>query len=107
MLDEIWKEMNSMTGRRNLGARLFNVSSMLSNFVQNRRRAAERTATCELFRLSGGERDGALLGSFQSALCWPQASAPKKLEVYEVEEGTGVDIDAVNVAATLVLEPRR
>ena len=27
-LDEIWKELNEMTGRRNLGARLFNVSSM-------------------------------------------------------------------------------
>ncbi|MFN0167645.1 MAG: hypothetical protein ACKV22_14560, partial [Bryobacteraceae bacterium] len=30
-LDRIWKEVNSMIGRRNLGARLFNVSSMLSN----------------------------------------------------------------------------
>src|SRR6185369_2797259 len=32
-LDEIWKELNEMTGRRNLGARLFNVSSMLSNLL--------------------------------------------------------------------------
>ena len=33
-LDQIWKELNSMTGRRNLGARLFNVSSMLSNLLE-------------------------------------------------------------------------
>ena len=32
-LDEIWKELNSMTGRRNLGARLFNASTLLSNMV--------------------------------------------------------------------------
>ena len=29
-LDDIWKDINSMIGRRNLGARLFNVSTMLS-----------------------------------------------------------------------------
>ena len=33
-LDDIWRELNSLTGRKNLGARLFNVSSMLSNVLE-------------------------------------------------------------------------
>ena len=32
-LNDIWHDVNSMVGRRNLGVRLFNVSSMLSNLL--------------------------------------------------------------------------
>lgn len=49
-LDEIWKEMNGMTGRRNLGARLFNVSSMLSNLLES---ADGKTAVLHLANYSG------------------------------------------------------
>ena len=32
-LNDIWHDVNSMIGRRNLGVRLFNVASMLSNYL--------------------------------------------------------------------------
>jgi hypothetical protein len=32
-LNDIWHDVQTMTGRKNLGARLFNVSSMLSNVL--------------------------------------------------------------------------
>jgi hypothetical protein len=32
-LNDIWHDVNSMIGRRNMGVRLFNVSSMLSNYL--------------------------------------------------------------------------
>ncbi|HMC59899.1 MAG TPA: hypothetical protein VKJ01_11965, partial [Candidatus Solibacter sp.] len=32
-LNDIWHDVNSMVGRRNMGVRLFNVSSMLSNYL--------------------------------------------------------------------------
>ena len=35
-IDAIWKEVNSMTGRHNLGARLFNVASVLSSLAAPR-----------------------------------------------------------------------
>ena len=104
MLDEIWKEMNSMTGRRNLGARLFNVSSMLSNFVRS---ADGRQSVLQLVNYSGFPVENVtvhVLGKFTSATLQAPGAEPKKLEVYEVEEGTGIDIDNVNVAATLVLQ---
>ena len=50
ILDEIWKEVNSMTGRSNLGARLFNVSSMLSNLVQS---SDKRQTVLQLVNYSG------------------------------------------------------
>jgi hypothetical protein len=104
MLDEIWKEMNSMTGRRNLGARLFNVSSMLSNFV----RSADGTqSVLQLVNYSGFPVENVtvhVLGTFKSATLQAPGEQPKKLEVYEVEEGTGIDIDRVDVSATLILQ---
>lgn len=101
-LDEIWKEMNSMTGRKNLGARLFNVSSMLSNFIRS-----STQSVLHLVNYSGFPVENVtvhLLGKFKSASLLAPGAEPKKLEVYEVDEGTGIDIDTVGVAATLVLE---
>ena len=58
-LDEIWKELNEMTGRRNLGARLFNVSSMLSNLLRSPDGNRHHPSPGELLRLPGRERDRA------------------------------------------------
>ena len=44
------------------------------------------------------------LGEFHHAWLYTPDAPEKKLEVYKVDEGTGVDIDAVNVSATLRLE---
>src|ERR1019366_7735994 len=44
-LYDIWREVNSMVGRRNLGVRLFNAASMLSNFLVS---ADGRTAVLHL-----------------------------------------------------------
>ena len=51
-LDEIWKEVNGMTGHTNLGARLFNVSSMLSNLLESRDGKQLDPALGELHRFS-------------------------------------------------------
>ena len=67
MLDDIWKEMNAMTGRRNLGARLFNVSSMLSNFVAG---ADRKQTVLQLVNYSGFPVENVtvhVLGKFKSA----------------------------------------
>ncbi|MBC7925877.1 MAG: hypothetical protein H7039_09490 [Bryobacteraceae bacterium] len=103
-LDEIWKEMNHMTGRRNLGARLFNVASMLSNLT-----ATEdgKTAALHLVNYSGYPVENVtvhLLGKYGKATLLAPGQDPRKLEIYENEEGCGVDVDAVNVTATVLLE---
>lgn len=103
-LDEIWKELNTMTGRRNLGARLFNVSSMLSNLLES---PAGKGAVLQLVNYSDYPVENVtvhLLSKFKTARLLAPGAEPKKLEVYEVEEGSGVDIDNIGVTATLVLE---
>ena len=90
-----------MTGRRNLGARLFNVSSMLSNFVRS---ADGRQNVLQLVNYSGFPVENVtvhVLGKFTRHTAG-SGGRTKKVEVYEVEEGTGIDIDSVNVAATLL-----
>jgi hypothetical protein len=101
-LDEIWKDTNSMTGRRNLGARLFNVSSMLSNLGR-----VGETAVLHLVNYSGYPVENVtvhLLGKYKSARLLSPGKPDAKLQPYEIEEGTGVDIDTIGIAATLVLE---
>jgi hypothetical protein len=45
-----------------------------------------------------------VLGEFHRAWLYTPESPDKKLDVYKVDEGTGVDIDLVNASATLRLE---
>jgi hypothetical protein len=44
------------------------------------------------------------LGEFHQAYLYTPEAPEKKLEVYKVDEGTGVDIDVVKVSATIRLE---
>lgn len=101
-LDEIWKETNAMTGRRNLGARLFNVSSMLSSLQTD-----GRTAVLQLINFSDYPVENVtihLLGKYKSARLLAPGKPPVVLQPYEVEEGTGIDVDQVSTAAAVVLE---
>ena len=93
-----------MTGRRNLGARLFNVSSMLSNLIES---ADGKQTALHLVNYSGFPVENVtvhVLGKFKTATLLAPGAQARKIEVYEIEEGTGIDIDSVNVAATLMLE---
>lgn len=105
-LDEIWKEMNTMTGRRNLGVRLFNVSSMLSYFQVS---PDGKRAALQLVNYSGYPVEAVtahVLGRYRRAWLETPEGGRKALPTYEVEEGegTGVDIDLVPVCAVVMLE---
>ncbi|MCC6344327.1 MAG: hypothetical protein IT166_19155 [Bryobacterales bacterium] len=105
-LDEIWKEVNTMIDRRNLGVRLFNVSSMLS-YLQAARDG--KVAVLHLLNFSDYPVENVtahVLGKFRRAWLLTPEGGKKALEPYEVEEGpaTGLDIDLVHVAAAVVLE---
>jgi hypothetical protein len=103
-LDEIWKEVNGMTGRRNLGARLFNVSSMLSNLLES---PDGKQLILHLVNYTDFPIESItahVLGTFKHARLLAPDGTAKDLPVYPVEEGTGVDIDKVDVVATVVLD---
>ena len=103
-LNDIWHDVNSMVGRRNMGVRLFNVSSMLSNFL-----ASEdgRSAVVHLVNYSDYPVENVAvhyLDNYKHATLITPEGAEKKLEIYQTDEGWGVDLDKVPVCATIRLE---
>jgi hypothetical protein len=104
-LNDIWHDVQSMIGRKNLGARLFNVASMLSNVLAT---ADGQQVVVELVNYSVYPIENITVqvtGAFKHARLFTPEGTPKDLEVYTTEEGeTGVDIDRVSACATLRLD---
>jgi len=103
-LNDIWRDVNSMIGRRNMGVRLFNVSSMLSNYLAA---PGGKSAVVHLVNYSDYPVENVAmhyLGEFKHATLITPGAADKSLEVYKTEEGWGVDVDRVGVCATVRLE---
>jgi len=103
-LDDIWHDINSMIGRGNLGVRLFNVSSMLSNLLVSRDGKQELVHLVNYSNYPVESVTVHALGEFHHAHLYTPEGLDKELEVYKVDEDTGVDIDRVNISATLRLE---
>ncbi len=103
-LDDIWHDVQSMIGRKNLGARLFNVSSMLSNFSAS---GDGKKVVVQLVNYSEFPVENVtvhVLGNFTKARLYTPDGKTREMEAYRNEEGTGVDIDKVAVCAALELE---
>jgi len=104
-LNSIWRELNTVTGRTNLGARLFNVGSMLSNLLES---PDGKQVALELVNYSDypvSDITVHVLGKFKHASLMRPGAGPQKLDVYDVDEGTGVDIPTLGALGTLLLEP--
>jgi hypothetical protein len=108
-LDRIWKEVNALTGRRNLGVRLFNAGAMLSHLT------AAPGARKQLLHLVNytdfpvESITAHILGKWTRATLLRPGFPPKLLETYPTEEGsgeigTGIDIPELGWYAILELE---
>jgi hypothetical protein len=101
--DLIWKQITSQTWNRNLGARLYNVASMLSHLVSTPDGARSYLF---LVNYSGYAAESVTVhvpGRFSSALLHTPEAAGQKLEAYEIEEGTGIDIARFGVVGIVEL----
>ena len=102
--NDIWRDVNSLVGRQNLGVRLFNVSSMLSNVLAS---SDGRTEIVHLVNYSDYPVESVtvqFLGNYHHAILFTPDGTEKTLEIYASEEGSSVDVDKVAVCATLKLE---
>jgi hypothetical protein len=103
-LNDLWRDVQSVVGRRNMGVRLFNVSSMLSNLVAS---AGGKQVVVHLVNYSAYPVENVavhFLGKFTRATLLAPGSADRKLEIYETEDGGGVDLAQVGVCAAVRLE---
>ncbi|MGE5647273.1 MAG: hypothetical protein ACM336_15935 [Acidobacteriota bacterium] len=102
-IDDIWKDINSMIGRTNLGARLFNVAGMLSSLLGDDTRVVLQLTNYTSYPVESIAVH--MLSKYKKATLYTPEKQPRELETYETEGGgTGVDIDQVTVSAALVLE---
>jgi len=102
-LNDIWHDVNSMVGRKNLGVRLFNVSSMLSNLLAT---PDGKQVVVHLVNYSGYPIENVtvhFLGNYGKATLLTPEGTQKSLEIYPAEDGSGVDLDKVGVCATVIL----
>jgi hypothetical protein len=103
-LDEIWKEINRVIGRENFAVRLFGAPSMLSNLKAAKDGSA---VALHLVNYSDYPVEGITVHTLQrfrsATLLTPQGE--ESPELYEHEDGSGIDIDKVEDSAILVLRP--
>jgi hypothetical protein len=103
-IDDIWKGMNSMIGRTNLGVRLFNVAGMLSNL---RGSPDGKQVVLQLVNYTNYPVESIaahFLGKFTRARLLSPDQQARELELYPVDGGVGCDIPRVAALAALVLE---
>jgi hypothetical protein len=103
-LNDIFRDVNNMIGRRNLGVRLFNVSSMLSNLVAS---SDGKTVILQLVNYADYPVEDVtvhFMGKFRRAVLMTPDGVEKPLEIYSTEDGGGVDLAKVAVCATVRLE---
>lgn len=104
-VDTIWQKVSAVIGRQNMGARLFNVASMLSNVLELR---GQRQLVLHLVNYSDYPASGItarVLGNYRRARLYRPGEAPVDLEIEKVEDGTGFAIDQrITTIATVVLE---
>jgi hypothetical protein len=103
-LNEIWREVNSLVGRRNLGARLFNVSGMLSNLA-----AAPdgKQAVLHLVNFTSQPAENItvhLAGSYGRVRLLSPEAPERELAPYAIEEGVAVEIERIASCAALLLD---
>lgn len=103
-LDAIWKEVNALTGRRNLGARLFNVGSMLSNLTESPSGAKQLLHLVNYTDFPVESITVHMPGKWKKAILLQPGLPAKSLETYPTEEGTGIDIPEMGWYAILELE---
>jgi hypothetical protein len=104
ILDQIWREVNSMTGRHNLGARLFNVASVLSYMAAS---GDGKRISLQLVNYSDYEVENVtvhLLGKWRQVKLRAPGKEERSLPVFETDDGTGVELDRLGVSALLVAE---
>jgi hypothetical protein len=104
-VDAMWQKVSAVVGRQNMGARLFNVASMLSNILTTR---GQRQLVLHLVNYSDYPASGItarVAGTWHRARLYRPGEAAVDLEVEKAEDGTGFAIDQrIITIATVVLE---
>lgn len=101
---DLWHDVQTLIGRRNLGVRLFNVAGMLSSLLAS---PDSKQVVLHLVNYTNYPVENItvqMLGQYRHARLYSPEGTETNLETYPVEGGVGVDIPRVSVCATLRLD---
>ena len=103
-IQPIWEATYNATVRKNFGARTFNTSSIIFDV---RIRPDSKSVLVHLLNYTDyASEDVAVqvLGTWHRARLYTPDGKVRELPVYPVKDGTGIDIDRINVLGTVVVE---
>lgn len=104
-VDEIWREINGLIYRRNLGVRMYNVATMLSSYLET---PDEKQVVVHLVNYADYAVESIAVHfpvKMQNVMLHVPGKAPRKLELFDAEEeGSGVEVDLVESVATLTAD---
>jgi hypothetical protein len=102
-LDEILHNLQLAVGRNNLGVRVFNASSIRSNLMAS---PDGKRLLLHLVNYSSYPMENItvqVLGKFKRARLFTPEGIPRDLDVHPIEEGTSVDLNRLEVCASIEL----
>ena len=103
-IEQIWKEVNSLIYHQNLGVRLFNVPTVLTQLLEP---PDGSQRLLQMVNYSDYPLESVTVyvrGKYKKARLITPEAGEKAVPVYDIDEGTGVDIDRIGLVAALIVE---
>jgi len=103
-LEPMWEGAYRATVRKNFGVRLFNVATTVAALRANPDESSLLVHLLNFTDFAGESITIQALGKWKQARLYTPETAVKALDVYEIPDGTGIDVDRIPVFATVRLD---
>ena len=103
-IQPVWEATYDATVRKNFGVRTFNTASVLFHLLTA---PSGKNLLIHLVNYADYAAEDVtvqVLGQWRRARLYSPEGGIRELPVYEVSDGTGIDIDRIGVVATLQLD---
>lgn len=103
-LQSLWEVTYNATVRKNFGARTFNTMGILTSVLAAPEGKSVLVHMLNFLDFPGEDITIHVLGKWKHATLYRLGAPPRELPVFDAPEGTGVEIDKVQLLATLKLD---